>query len=55
MNDVFRRVQAAFSEDFTESALRAVIILWAVFVIFLALNVKNKFLLAGILAYEVLP
>lgn len=55
MNEYFRRVQEAFSRDFTEAALRALIIGWALFVIFLALNVKNKFLLAGILAYEVLP
>lgn len=55
LNDTFRKIQEAFARDFTEAALRSVIILWALFVIFLALNVKNKFLLAGILSYELLP
>lgn len=55
MNEFIRRVQAEFAKDFTLTALRITIILWALFVIGLALFVKNKWFLAGVLAYEVLP
>lgn len=55
MNEFIRRVQAEFARDFTLIALRITIILWALFVIGLALFVKNKWFLAGVLAYEVLP
>ena len=55
MNETFRRVQEAFNRDFTLTSLRVVITLWALFVIVLAWTIENTFLLAGILAYEVLP
>ena len=55
MNEFIRRMQAEFNRDMTLTALRVVIILWALFVIGLALFVKNKWFLAGVLAYEVLP
>lgn len=55
MNETFRRVQEAFQRDFTQTSLRVVITLWALFIIALAWIVDNNFLLAGILAYEVLP
>lgn len=55
LNQTFERVQIAFSENFTRAGLKAIIILWALFIIVLALIVDNSWLLAGILAYEVLP
>lgn len=55
MNEFIRRVQKQFNDDFTLTALRVTIIVWALFVIGLALFVKNKWFLAGVLAYEVLP
>lgn len=55
MNEYFSRVQEAFQRDFTQTSLRVVITLWALFIIVLAWTIENKFLLAGILAYEVLP
>ena len=42
-------------EDFSLTSLKVAIILWALFVIVLVLFVNNKWILAGILAYEVLP
>ncbi len=43
------------SRDFTANGLRAAIIIWAVLVVILALNVQDKYKLAAILAWEVLP
>jgi len=48
-------VQKHFAENFTASALRVLIVLWALFVIGLALSTDNVWLLASILAYEILP
>lgn len=49
-------IQRSFYQDYTTSTLKTLIILWAIFVIFLVLFViDDKFLLAAILAYEVLP
>ena len=42
-------------DDLTETGLRVGIIAWAVLMIVLAISVKNKWVLATILAYEVLP
>jgi len=53
--DFFHKVRSDFARDWTEAALRWTIIAWAVFIIVLVLFVKNKWILAGILAYEVLP
>lgn len=55
MNDYIRKAQIAFAHDFTKSSLKTIIILWAIFIIALTLVVDNVWLLAGILAYEVLP
>lgn len=52
---MFGKFQKAAFDDFTVFSLRAVIILWAIFLIVLVLNIQNKWILAGILAYEVLP
>lgn len=53
--DVSKRVQAAAANDLTEFGLKAAIILVALLFIGLALTVKNKLLLAAILAYIILP
>jgi hypothetical protein len=55
MNNFIRRIQQEFNKDFSLTALRVAIILWAIFVICLAIVVDNKWFLAGVLAYEVLP
>jgi hypothetical protein len=49
------RVQSNFSEDYTLSALRLMIVAWSIFVAILALTIESKIVLAAILAYEVLP
>ena len=55
MNDFIRRMQKQFNDDFTLTTLRIAIILVALVFIGLALFVKNKWVLAGALAYLVLP
>jgi len=55
MNDLIKRTQQALAEDFTTTALKIIIVLWALFVIVLALGIDNRWILAGILAYEILP
>ena len=51
-----KKIQQAFYEDYTASSLKLLIVLWAIFIIFLVLFVvDNKWVLAGILAYEILP
>ena len=55
MNELIRRMQAEFAKDFTLATLRIAIILVACVFIGLALFVKNKWVLAGALAYLVLP
>lgn len=49
------RVQEAAYEDFSLVGLKAAIIILALLLIFLALTINNKWVLAGILAWEVLP
>lgn len=48
-------LQRAAARDFTLFGLKAAIILLALVFIFLALTINNKWVLGGILAYEVLP
>lgn len=52
---MLEKVRSAFAQDFSLYALRATIIAWAVMLIALAVIIDNKWTLAGILAYEVLP
>ena len=50
------KIRQDFYEDYTAATLKTLIVLWAIGVILLVLFVvDNKWLLAGILAYEVLP
>ena len=55
MNEFIRRAREAFNDDFSAVALRIAIITWALVVVLAALFVKSKWVLAGILAWEVLP
>jgi len=48
-------VHSMFYDNFSLFGLKAFIVLWALFVIVLAMRINNKWLLAGIIAYEVLP
>lgn len=52
----FKKIRQEFYEDWTQASLKAAIVLWALFIIFLVIFVvDNKWILAGILAYEILP
>lgn len=55
MNEWIKKLQKQFSEDMTVATLRWAITLWAIFVIALAWLIDNGWVLAGLLAYEVLP
>lgn len=55
MNETFKRLQEALAKDFTKTSLKVIITLWALFIIVLAWTLDNTFLLAGVLAYEILP
>jgi hypothetical protein len=55
VREIFEKVRRSFYNDFTEASLKTAIIAVALFFIFLALVVNNKWLLAAILAYIVLP
>ena len=56
LNNLIQKWRIALSEDFTATALKTAIVLWAIMVILLVVFiVDNKWLLAGILLYEVLP
>ena len=51
-----KHVRQAFYEDYTAATLKTLIVVWALFIIFITIFViDNKWILAGILAYEVLP
>jgi hypothetical protein len=49
------KIRQSFYEDYTASILKTLIILWALVVIVLALSIQEKWVLAGILAWEILP
>lgn len=55
MNSPILAVRKQFEKDFSLAALRSMIIVWGLMIIGLALVIDNKWVLAGILAYEVLP
>lgn len=50
-----QNVTESFYKDWPTTTLKILIILWAVAVILLALFVSNKWLLAVIAAWEILP
>lgn len=55
LTNFVQKAQRQFAEEMPSITLKVVIILWALFVIGLALWIDNPWILAGILAYEVLP
>jgi hypothetical protein len=56
LTELMHRWRTALSHDFTATTLKAAIVIWAIFVcIMVIFFVDNKWLLAGILLYEVLP
>ena len=55
MNTLMLRARSYFYQNMTLSLLKLVIVLWAIMIIFLVIWIQNKWILAGILAYEVLP
>lgn len=55
MNSVIQKYQSQFARDMPVTTLKTLIIGAALFVILLALMIDNPWILAGILAYEVLP
>ena len=55
MDEMIKAFRNAANRDFTLLSLKTLIIVWAIFVIILAVIVDNKWVLTGILAYEVLP
>lgn len=56
MGDTFNSVRQAFANDYAVATLKTLIVVWAIIVILLTIFVvNNKWVLAGILAYEVLP
>jgi len=56
LSELVHQWRTSLSKDFTSTSLKTAIVLWAIFVIILTLFfIDNKWLLAGILLYEVLP
>lgn len=55
LGGAFEAFQKAASDDFSLLGLRILITLWAIFVVILAWHISNKWALAGMFAYEVLP
>jgi hypothetical protein len=53
--DVVSDFRKKASRDMTLTGLKTAIIVWALFIILLAIFIDNKWLLGGILAYEILP
>lgn len=52
----FNQIKQNFYNDFTTTALKTIIVLWAIGIILLVVFVvDNKWVLAGIAAYEMLP
>jgi hypothetical protein len=51
-----KKIRQEFYEEYTVTGLKVAIVVWAVFVSILVIFfIDNKWILAGILAYEVLP
>lgn len=55
MDEMIKKFREAANRDFTLLSLKSLIIIWAIFVVILTLIIDNKWVLTGILAYEVLP
>ena len=55
MTGLIQGAQQRFSDDFSDTTLRAAILLVALILILVSLKVNNKWILAGVLAYVALP
>lgn len=55
MAELANRLRSQFNQDFTLYGLRWLITLWAIGVIVAAWLIDNRWILAGIAAYEMLP
>lgn len=56
LSELIHRWREALSADFTTTTLKTAIVLWAILVVVLVIFfIDNKWLLAGIFLYEVLP
>lgn len=55
MNAFIQATQAKFNEDFSLGMLRITIIVLAIVLIIAALTVESKWILAGILAWILIP
>lgn len=55
MGELVERLQEKAYDDFSLVGLKAAIIILALILIFLALSINNKWVLAGVLAWELLP
>ena len=55
MNRLIQALQRELARDFTLTMLKLTIILWCLFIAWLALAINDKWILAGIMAYEFLP
>ena len=55
ISQFFGKIEKSFHDDFTLAGLKLIIILWAIGVILLVLVINNKWVLAAIAAYEMLP
>lgn len=53
--DTKNKVSKQFADNYTVASLRMLIIAWAIFIVVLSLIVSNPVILAGILAWSVLP
>lgn len=52
---MIKDLRQQFERDMPVTTLKTVLIGWSLFVIVLALLIDNPWILAGMLAYEVLP
>lgn len=56
LKDLENKTRINFYNNFSASTLKVLIVVWAILVIILVLFfLHNKWLLAGVLAYEILP
>lgn len=55
INSYYERLKHQFYQDYTTTTLKALIIVVAIILIGAALFIDNKWLLAGILVWEILP
>jgi hypothetical protein len=55
LTSIKNKVQSSFAKDYTLSSLRIMVLALAIFFVALSWIIDNKWVLAGIVAYMVLP